>query len=149
MNNRPTNGSLLSKALQGVLLLGLCQPLYSQETNGDTERGAQLYYEFACYACHGYNASGRTPLSRETSGILSSEELFIRYLRLRADQNPINPKNSMPNYDVGTLSDAKASDIYAYLVSLQDNTPEIDDIPTMQEIIDAAERRTDVEPNDE
>ena len=143
------NRTSMKKVLRLTALLGLCQPLCAQETDGDVERGAQLYYDFACYSCHGYNATGRTPLSRETSGILSDESLFIRYLRLRADQNPVNPKNSMPNYDVRTLSDDKASDIYAYIVSLQDDPPEIDDVPVLRQIIDDAERRNDIDPNDE
>lgn len=135
----------MTKTLRSILFLFLCQPLFAQQASGDVEHGAQLYYDFGCYSCHGYNATGRTPLSRETSGILSSEELFLTYLRLRADQNPVNPKNSMPNYDTRTLSDEQALHIYAYIVSLRDDAPEIDEIPALQGIIDAAKRRTDVD----
>ena len=114
---------------------------YAQDASGNSEKGEQLFYDFACYSCHGYGGTGRTPLSSETSGILSSEPLFLNYLRLRADQNPVNPKNSMPNYAASTLSDGQALDIYAYLVSLDDDPPAMADIPVMQEILDAAKAR--------
>jgi mono/diheme cytochrome c family protein len=129
------------KSLTCILILGLLQCAHAQELRGNAEEGEQVFYNFACYSCHGYDGTGRTPLSRETSGILSSETLFLTYLRLRADQNPINPNNSMPNYDVSTLSDEQALDIYAYLVSLNDDPPAVADNPAMQELLDAAKAR--------
>jgi mono/diheme cytochrome c family protein len=129
------------RVLRVVLLLFLVQQVHAQDGGGDAERGEQLFYSFACYSCHGYGGTGRTPLSSETSGILSSETLFLTYLRLRADQNPVNPNNSMPNYDASTLSDEQALDIYAYLVSLDDDPPAVADNPLMQEMLDAARAR--------
>ncbi len=126
------------KSLTCILVLGLLQHAYAQDPRGDAENGEQLFYNFACYSCHGYGGTGRTPLSRETSGILSSETLFLTYLRLRADQNPINPNNSMPNYGARTLSDEQALDIYAYLVSLNDDPPAVAENPAMQDMLDAA-----------
>ncbi len=114
----------------------------------DIEAGARHYYDYGCYACHGFNGTGRTPLSKATSGILSSEALFIRYLRLRADQSPVNPKNTMPNYAVETLSDEFASNIYAYLLSLQDEPPAVDDIPAFRELLEYAERGNQGESED-
>ena len=112
---------------------------------GEKTAGEKLYYDFACYACHGHRGTGRTPLSKEVSGVLSQPDVFLTYLRLRADQNPVNPKNSMPNYSAATLSDEQALDIYAYLVSLDNETPDIEDIPIMQELIEDAERRANFE----
>ena len=129
------------RVVRVVLLLFLVQQVHAQDGSGDAERGEQLFYSFACYSCHGYGGTGRTPLSSETSGILSSETLFLTYLRLRADQNPVNPNNSMPNYDASTLSDEQALDIYAYLVSLDDDPPAVADNPLMQEMLDAARAR--------
>ncbi|MEM9404283.1 MAG: c-type cytochrome [Pseudomonadota bacterium] len=106
----------------------------------DAEAGARHYYDYGCYACHGYNGTGRMPLSKATSGTLSSEALFIRYLRLRADQNPVNPKNTVPNYAEATLSDNVASEIYAYLLSLEDDPPAVEDIPAFMELLEYAER---------
>ena len=126
------------KALRFILILSLLQQVHAQDASGDPEKGVELFYGFACYSCHGYNATMRVPLVDDASGIMSSEMLFLSYLRLRADQNPINPKNSMPNYAVSTLSDEQALDIYAYINSLVDDPPEVADNPVMQEMLEAA-----------
>jgi cytochrome c553 len=113
------------KTLTLILAFVLLRQAQAQDVSGDIEKGERLFYSFACYSCHGYGGTGRTPLSSETSGILSSETRFLTYLRLRADQNPINPNNSMPNYAASTLSDEQALDIYAYLRSLNDDSPAV------------------------
>jgi len=130
------------KCLRILFVIVLLQNAHAQDVNGDAEEGKQLYYNFACYSCHGYNATMRVPLIGDASGIMGSESVFLTYLRLRADQNPINPKNSMPNYSASTLSDEQALDIYAYIKSLKDASPEVEDNPVMQEILDAARARS-------
>lgn len=127
-----------------ITILAACASVaaFSQE-DGDADRGAELYLTYACYSCHGYAGTGRVPLSREASGILSNETTFLTYLRLRADQNPVNPRSTMPNYSVAALSDEHARDIYAYLISLDDEPPALEDIPAFTEILDDAKRRTD------
>ena len=135
--------------LRFILLLLLAHTAGAQEASSTVESGEQLYLQFACYSCHGYNGTGTPPLSKEASGVLSSEQLFLTYLRLRADQKPVNPSRSMPHYSVQTLSDQQALDIYAYLVSLDDETPELDDIPAFMEIIEAAESGENGESADE
>ena len=130
------------RSLYVVLLLLSSQHLPAQETGGDPETGAGLYLRFACYNCHGYNGTGTPPLSGGARGALSSEQLFLTYLRLRADQNPVNPSRSMPNYSAATLSDEQARDIYAYLLTLDDEAPELEEIPAFVEILESAERRT-------
>ena len=132
--------------LRMLFVIGLLQNTHAQDLSGDIEKGEQLYYNFACYSCHGYNATMRVPLVGDASGIMSSEQVFLTYLRLRADQNPINPKNAMPNYAASTLSDEQALDIYAYIKSVKDESPEVEDNPVMQEILEAAKART---PGDE
>jgi len=129
------------KTLNLILVLIFMQQARAQDLGGNAEEGERLYYDFACYSCHGYNATMRVPLVGDASGIMNSEQLFLTYLRLRADQNPVNPKNSMPNYAVSTLSDEQAVDIYAYLRSLNDDPPELADNPVMQEMLDAAKAR--------
>ena len=121
-----------------MLVIVLLQYAHAQDLSGDVEKGEQLYYNFACYSCHGYNATMRVPLVGDASGIMSSEQVFLTYLRLRADQNPVNPKNAMPNYAASTLSDEQALDIYAYIKSVKDDPPEVEDNPVMQQILDAA-----------
>lgn len=124
-----------------ILAFVLLQPAYAQDHIGDAEKGEQLFSDFACYACHGYNATMRVPLVGDASGIMSNEQLFLNFLRLRADQNPTNPKNSMPNYAASTLSDEQALDIYAYIKSVEDDPPSVEDNPVMQEMLDAAKAR--------
>ncbi len=128
-----------------IFLLVLSQGAIAQGTSGDAGKGEQLYYDFACYSCHGYNATMRVPLVGDKSGIMADEQLFLTYLRLRADQNPVNPKNTMPNYDVNVLSDEQALDIFAYIRSLKGESPELEDIPVFVEILESAKRGTDEE----
>ena len=131
------------KTLRWILCLIAFQPLHAQ----DSEPGKQLYYDFGCYGCHGFNATMRVPLIGDASGIMSSEEVFLSYLRLRSEQNPINPKNAMPNYSAETLNDDEARKIYAYIRSIDDDAPEVDENAIMQEILDAAKMRGQDESN--
>ena len=124
-----------------ILCLCVAQQVFAQDIKGDAEKGEQLFYSFGCYSCHGYNATMRVPLVGDASGIMSSEQIFLSYLRLRADQNPVNPRNTMPNYSAQTLSDEQALDIYAYIKSLRDDPPALADDPVMQEILDTAKAR--------
>ena len=134
--------SPLLRSAFGALGLAFSVGAYA---DGDVERGEALYRDFACYSCHGYSAAGRVPLAPSTSGVLSRADVFTTYLRLRADENPINPKNTMPNYSRETMSDAQAADLYAYITSLPEDVPELEDIPLMKELIDDAKRRANVE----
>jgi len=130
------------------LLIALALPLIgplamAQEATGDAEQGKELFLGYACYSCHGYHGTGMTPLSKETSGILSREDVFLTYLRLRGELNPMNPSRNMPHYAEEVMSDDQARDIYAYLVSLNDDPPALEEIPAFVDILDDAERRTD------
>ena len=111
----------------------------SGPNTGEAIAGQALYFEHACYSCHGYTGeTGQVPLLG--SAFLYSEELFLIYLRLRADQNPLLPSTSMPNFSEDSLSDEQARDIYAYVRSFKSNTPELEDIPTLNAIVEAASR---------
>ncbi len=105
---------------------------------GDVDRGADVYYEHGCYSCHGYNGTGRTPLANDVSGIMVNEEVFINFLRQRADRNPILPDNSMPNFGVEALSDEQAKNVFAYIKTLKDDPPEVNEIPSFVQMLDAA-----------
>lgn len=104
---------------------------------GDIAAGEKLYFDQGCYSCHGYNGTGRTPLVDGASGIMSNEELFVRFLRLRGDQNPLPPSNSMPSYSADVLPDQDARNIYAYITSLSDDPPAIEDIDVFVELIES------------
>ncbi|MDH4109380.1 MAG: cytochrome c [Gammaproteobacteria bacterium] len=110
---------------------------------GDAERGAVVYYEHGCYGCHGFGGAGRTPLVNGVSGMLVSEDVFLAFLRQREDQNPVLPANSMPNYGVYALSDDDALAVYAYVRTLVDTPPEIDEIPAFLTILEASDRAYD------
>ena len=105
----------------------------------DVSAGEQLFYDYACYSCHGFNGTGRTPLDMSRSGILGDEQTFLTFLRLRADQNPLLPSERMPNYPETSLSDADARAIYAYIVSFQKEPPALEDAPALAAILEAAE----------
>ena len=105
----------------------------------DIENGEKLYQDFLCYSCHGYNGTNLSvPLANDLSGILATEAVFIAFLRQRAELAPDTASRAMPNYDDTVLSDSQAKDLYAYIKTLRDNTPEVADDVLMQQILDAA-----------
>lgn len=109
--------------------------------SGDVEKGAQLYYDHGCYGCHGFNGIGKKNLANDVSGIMISEEVFLVYLRARADQNPVFPSSNMPSYSAASLPNDNALDIYAYIRSFKDDPPEVEDIPALKAILDDAKEQ--------
>ena len=120
-----------------VIALGATSVAIAQAT-GDTERGKQAYYDYACYGCHGYGGIGRHDIANQSSGVMVNEQVFLLYLRLRGDQNPTFPTQTMPHYPASSLSDEDALDIYAYIMTLVDDPPGVEDIPVLQRILDDA-----------
>ena len=109
--------------------------------SGNAIIGQQLYFDFACYSCHGFNGeTGARTLVDRFNGVLSTEAGFIRFLRLRADQNPILPSTRMPNYPEESLSDDEARHIYAFIRIFEDTAPAAADIPLFNQILEAASR---------
>ena len=127
-----------------ALLMSIAGPANTQlpygEITGDAEAGKQLYYDHACYACHGYTGETGHQMKLVGSGFLLYEQTFIIYLRLRAEQNPILPSETMPNYPENSLSDEAAKDLYAYIRTFKDNAPPLEDIPTLNAIIESSSR---------
>ena len=107
---------------------------------GDAESGALLFYQHGCYECHGFSGYGRQDLNNTGSPILLNEQIFSAYLRGRQDVAPLFPSTNMPNYPANAVSDDQVSDIYAYIRSMPENLPELDDAPTLQAILESAER---------
>ena len=108
------------------------------EITGDADMGKQLYYDHACYACHGYTGETGHQMKLIGSGFLLNEQTFIIYLRLRTELNPILPSEAMPNYPEESLSDDEAKDLYAYVRTFADNAPPLEEIPTLNAIIESA-----------
>ena len=105
---------------------------------GDVQRGKQAYYDYACYGCHGYGGIGRHDIANRSSGVMVNEQVFLLYLRARGDQNPKFSTQTMPHYPASSLPDDDARDIYAYILTLVDDPPPVEDIPALQSILDDA-----------
>jgi mono/diheme cytochrome c family protein len=118
----------------------------------DVERGAALYYEHGCYSCHGHHGLGTfaevqtnllpapLPLISGTAPFLSSEDIFRVYMRLRSGEDSAAPQVGMPHYPETTLDDEAITDLYAYLLTLSDTPPPLDEIPVMRAILESAEQ---------
>ena len=134
---RPASFAALVLSLAAPMLYVGFAGAQSPASKGIT--GQQIYFEYACYSCHGYTGeTGERVLLG--SGILSSEEVFITFLRLRAEQNPLTPSARMPNYPQASLSDADARKLYTYIKTFKSNAPALENIPTFKAILDAASR---------
>ena len=111
-------------------------PVTGNATNGKT-----LYFEYACYSCHGYNGeTGARPFVPNWPANLATEGSFMAFLRGRANVAPVQPSTSMPNYAAETLTDAQAKDIYAYIRSFKSNPPPVDQIATFKQILAGAQK---------
>jgi len=129
--------------IAGVALLSIVRIVAAQGPDsagfGNAIAGQQLYFEHACYGCHGYTGeTGARALIG--SGFLATEEIFRTFLRLRADQNPTLPSTQMPNYSEESLSDDEVGDLFAYIRTFESNAPALEDIPALNAIIEAATR---------
>jgi mono/diheme cytochrome c family protein len=108
---------------------------------GNVANGRDLFIANTCYGCHGYNGeTGARDLVGRNSPILANEETFVLFLRQRADQAPLLPSTAMPNFPVNAISDREAKDIYAYIRSFKLDAPAIQDVPTLKEILESAEK---------
>jgi len=108
---------------------------------GDIERGRELFYVHGCYGCHGFNGeTGARDLVGTGSVIVENADVFIAFLRARADQAPLLPTTQMPNYPENALSDADARDIFAYVDSFELDAPAPETVPTLRKIVELAER---------
>jgi mono/diheme cytochrome c family protein len=108
---------------------------------GNAVTGKKLYYDNACYSCHGFNGeTGARPFVPNWPANLATERSFMAFLRGRANVAPVQPSTSMPNYPVESVSDAQAKDIYAYIRSFKSAQPPVEKIPVMNQILAAAKK---------
>ena len=109
---------------------------------GDAVKGKKLYFDYACYSCHGYNGeTGARQFVPNWPATLASESSFIAFLRGRANAAPVQPSTSMPNYAAQSLSDASARDIYAYIRTFKSNAPPADQIAVFKQILGSAQNK--------
>src|SRR5205823_11669956 len=113
----------------------------AQARAGSAVRGKKIYYDYSCYACHGFTGeTGARAFVPKWPASLATEATFTAFLRRRANLAPDQPSTTMPNYDAKTLSDAQAQDIYAYIRTFKQTTPPLDQIPTMNAIRQQAQK---------
>jgi cytochrome c553 len=136
----------LQTTLMAILIAGTA-PVAGQ----DLRSGEQLYYDHACYSCHGFQGKGthverannlfpKPPvLLKDQAPFLASEDLFRTYLRLRAEQAPDQPSVRMPNYPEATLNDAEVAALYAHIGTFTLDEPPLTEIDTMVWILEHAE----------
>lgn len=131
-----------------VVLAALAMPVAPRAQEGvptanpDPERGRRLYYEHACYGCHGYNGqTGAHDLVGTDSVILNDAEAFTLFLRLRADVVPLFPSVGMPSYPETSLDDQAARDIFAWIRTFELDAPEVEDVPALRAVLESAGER--------
>ena len=108
---------------------------------GNAVTGKKLYYDHACYSCHGYNGeTGARAFVPNWPANLATERSFMAFLRGRANVAPVQPSTSMPNYPVESLNDTQAKDLYAYIRSFKSTPPPVEKIPVMSQILAAAQK---------
>jgi mono/diheme cytochrome c family protein len=93
-------------------------------TTGNAARGKQLFLDYGCYACHGYNA--QTGNGQRLLPPRLTEQAFKLYIRAPRTQQ-------MPAYSTKLISDSEAADIYAYILSLP-REPELKDVPLLNQL---------------
>ena len=108
---------------------------------GNAAAGKALYYDYSCYACHGYTGeTGARAFVGNKSPVLASEEAFLRFLRGRATISPAVSSTSMPSYGASSLNDQKAKDIYAYIRTFTSHAPPLEQIEVLTQILKAASK---------
>ena len=125
-----------------VLALAAALPItLAAQGSGNPTTGKTLYYQYSCYACHGYTGeTGARAFVGNKSPVLASEEAFLRFLRGRATLAPAVSSTSMPSYGASSLSDQKAKDIYAYIRTFTSHAPPLEQIEVMTQILKAASK---------
>ena len=109
--------------------------------SGNATSGKKLYFDYGCYSCHGYNGeTGARTFVPNWPATLASESSFLAFLRARANVAPAQPSTSMPNFAAGTLTDAQAKDIYAYIRTFKNTAPPADQIAVFKDILAAAQK---------
>ena len=127
--------------MSAVLLAATIAALAANAQDSAIERGRALFHEQGCYGCHGFNGeTGARDLVGTGSAVVENVDIFIAFLRARADQAPLLPTTRMPNYPENALSDAEARDIFAFVDSLVLDSPNPETVPTLQAIVELAER---------
>jgi len=86
--------------------------------------GRQLYLDYGCYSCHGYN--GQTGNGERLQPARLQQPQFVAYIR--------SPRTrGMPAYSQRVLTDAQVAEIYGYIQSLPP-APELKDVALLTQL---------------
>ena len=122
-----------------ALLSGMAAHSAERAAPGNAGKGKQLFYDHGCYGCHGFNGqTGARDLVGTGSPLVASEAVFKMYLRQRGELSPMLPVTRMPNYASSALSDSQVHDLYAYISSFKLDAPPLEQVPTLQNIVNLA-----------
>jgi mono/diheme cytochrome c family protein len=89
---------------------------------GNVEKGKTLFFERACWQCHGREAQGGGAAGPRLAGRVSPWAAFSRYVR--------RPTEEMIPYTAKVLPDQELADIYAWLRSIP-SPPPVASIPQL------------------
>ena len=136
----PAGGAQGRGAGRGATASGPTVKALTSPVTGNAVNGKKLYFEYACYSCHGYNGeTGARPFVPNWPANLATEGSFMAFLRGRANVAPVQPSTSMPNFSAATLNDTQAKDIYAYIRTFTSHAPaNVEDVPAFKQILGAA-----------
>jgi mono/diheme cytochrome c family protein len=95
----------------------------SQNLKGNATTGKDLFSNFGCYECHGFQAQGGGAGPRIGPNPIPFEALSA-YVR--------KPTGTMPPFTTKVLTDQQLSDIYAYLQSLPPARKDVKSIPVVK-----------------
>ena len=100
------------KRFTWMLLAALAFPAAAQQPAGDAARGKAAFMKNMCYTCHGTAGQGG---DRGSGPRIAPDpfpwEAFAMAVR--------RPREAMPRYDKGFVSDQELADIHAYLASIK------------------------------
>lgn len=114
--------SLLFMASAMCLAAQAQAPASNNPPAGDAEDGRQLFADYGCYQCHGFEAQGGAGARLAQRGLTFAG--FSRYIR--------QPSGEMPPYTNKVLSDRQLGDIFAFLRSIPEPPP-VDSIPLLRD----------------
>lgn len=121
----------LAEAVTKGTLTAPAAPEQPTTTHDNPERGAELFTSLPCSGCHGATAQG------QFGPTLAGADLSFEAVR----QQVREPRDKMPAFDAGTVTDEDLRHIYAWLVSLpQPTETPVATLPPAQATIEARNR---------
>ncbi len=104
------NLALLSALMFSAALASVVTAVHADESNNTTRQGRDLYIQYGCYQCHGYEGQG---------GLISGPRIAPTALPLDAFAEILRrPYGVMPAYSPNVLSDEILKGIHEYLQSI-------------------------------